>query len=57
MNIMTLQILKTLKITKILQQKKVEIYFNAESDVMMQTNYPLFNVFNVPKAFNMGKNY
>lgn len=43
-----------------ISKKGSEIYFNAKSDVMMQTNYPLLNVNEIPLntiALNMSKNY
>jgi hypothetical protein len=33
------------------KEQNIEISFNTESDVMIQTNYPL------PKTFKLGKNY
>jgi hypothetical protein len=43
-----------------ISKKDHEIYFNAKSDVMMQTNYPLLNVNDVSRdtiALNMSKAY
>ncbi|PKY40024.1 hypothetical protein RhiirA4_530056 [Rhizophagus irregularis] len=43
-----------------ISKKDHEIYFNAKSDVMMQTNYPLFNVNDVSLdtiSLNISKDY
>lgn len=40
--------------------KIIVVFFNAKSDVMIQTNYPFSNINNVPFdaiALNMSKNY